>query len=564
MPLGSFIGSASLLLSNTNTKKSTKNNIKKEIDKPRVFSSETIKRLERGKAEDFNLSSKYIESFLNEISQDLTVKANRILVVKGNKVIAEKYNYPYVDNAWDCVFSATKTVTALALGCLFDEGKVDLDKPACEILGIQNKVGNLANKKITLRHLLTMSTGNTFNEMESAVSKKWIKGFYGSMNKFPIGKKFEYNSLNTYIIGACVEKLSGKSLADFVQEKIFDPLNINDTYFEVSPDGVAKSGWGLYILPEDMAKLGIMVRDYGVFDGKQIISKEWIEQMSTKEIASTKYGHRFDYGYQMWVKEDINFCCFNGMFNQDILIYRNTGFVIVLCSANNEAFHGSNEYNITEKYFAKDYVSESEYVTKPSSFEVDNQEKLMYYYDKIINKTYKPVDKDANSCGILPLILQNEMGTYSQGIKEMTFLKENDEYIFKVKEGETEYNIKFNFDKGIRQTLQFYGNMYDCVVDGRFIQNAMGEATFAIRVFFLEFAPSRFISIKFGKNMDELSVEFAEDPGLDFVRAVLASQDKTVQALLKGLKSIIDKDVFYIKTKKIFNPTFNIKHIEQE
>ena len=210
MPLGSALGSVRLLLRNLNTNKSTTNVIKKEkSDKPFVFSSDAILKLPRGDAEEFGYSDAYVQSFLNELSQDLSIRANRILVIMGNKVVAEKYVTPYVPDAWDCVFSATKTVTALALGALYDEGKVDLDTPVCEILGVAKKVGNLANKKITLKHLLTMTTGNSFNEMESAASLKWIKGFFDSPNKFPIGAKFEYNSLNTYIIGACIEKITG-------------------------------------------------------------------------------------------------------------------------------------------------------------------------------------------------------------------------------------------------------------------------------------------------------------------------------------------------------------------
>lgn len=564
MPLGSALGSVRLLLRNLNTNKSTTSVVKKEkSDKPLVFAEEDIRKLERGTPEEFGYTTEYVRSFLNELSQDLSIRANRILVVKGDKVIAEKYVTPYVPDAWDCVFSATKTVTALTLGALYDEGKVDLDKPVCEILGVASKVGNLQNKKITLKHLLTMTTGNTFNEMESAAALKWVKSFFDSPNKFPIGKKFEYNSLNTYIIGACIEKITGKPLSEYVEEKIFAPLGINQTYFERSPEGIAKSGWGLYILPEDMAKLGILVRDKGAFADKRVISEKWISKMSSKRFSATKAGHRFDYGYQMWVDENKNFCCFNGMYNQDILIYRNTGVIVTLCCANNEAFHGSNLYAVAEKYFAGDPVPADKLVTEASSHAVRNEEKLMTYFDRIVNASYVPVEKKANSCGILPLIIQNEMGTYVKGVSEMQFTKGNG-YNLKITEGGKDVDIAFNFEDGVRQTFDFYGNLYDCVADARFILNGKGEPFLVVRVFFLEFASSRYITIRFGKSADSLSVEFSENPGLEFIQALLETQDKATKALIGSAMKIVDADLVATKARNIFSPTFGLRKKTEE
>lgn len=563
MPLGSALNSARLLLMNLNVKKPTKSVIKKGVDKPSVFpSGGKISMLERGTPEEFGYTKEYIDSFLNELGCDLSIRANRVLVIKGNKVIAERYAHPYVKDAWDCVFSATKTVTALALGAAYDEGLVKLDEPVCRILGVEKKTGNFMNRKITLKHLLTMTTGNMFNEMESAASLRWIKDFFDSANKFPIGSRFEYNSLNTYIIGACVEKLTGKHLDKYVREKIFDPIGINETFFERSPEGIAKSGWGLYILPEDLAKLGILMRDFGKYDGKQIISEEWIKAMSSKQVSSTKFGHRFDYGYQMWVNEDKNFCCYNGMYNQDVLIYRNSGVVVVLCCANNEAFHGSNHYTIAEKYFASKDPGDFPLEKNPGGRDVKNEEKLSYYYDRIVGKDYRTIDKKANSCGILPLLIQNEMGTYAGGIKGFCFRPEDEygQYAVTVLEAGKEIELKFDFDKGVRRTFDFYGNKYDCKCDARFLLSGKGEPYLVLRVYFLEFASSRYFSFRFGKDIDSLSVEASENPGLEFIEALLASQDKATRAFIDFAGKLVDPDLVDGKARAVFSPTFIVRH----
>ena len=560
MPLGSALNSIIVLLRNLNTDKPTVHTVKdKKPDKTVVFDGQ-IRRLERAKPEDVGLTSEYVQSFLNEIRRDHAIRANRILVLKEGKVIAERYEHPYVPDSWDCVFSATKTVTALSLGALWDEGKVDLDLPVCKILEMENKVGNALNKKITLRHLLTMSTGNTFNEIESATSLKWVKGFFDSPNKFKIGSKFEYNSLNTYMIGACIQKIAGKTMAEYVNEKIFAPLGIENTYFEYSPEGITKSGWGLYILPEDMAKLGQMVLQKGVWNGQRILSEAWIEMMSHKQIESTKVGHRFDYGFQMWVDEDNNFCCFNGMFNQEVHIWRNSGVVVVMCCANNEAFHGSNIYTIGAKYFAPEKMGDFPPVREDAARDLADIPQLRYLLDEILDRDYVPKDKIANSCGLLPLLMQNEMGTYAKGIQGIRFTRKGDQYVMWVKEHGEEMPVRFDFGEGVRAIYDFYGNLYDCVMDARFVLNERSEPVLTIRLFLLEYACSRYISVRFGKTYDRLSIELSENPSTGFIESLLDSRDEATRKLIANASKLIDKNLIATKTRNLFFPSFPLAY----
>ena len=561
MPLGSQLNSLILLARNFNPNKTTVSTVKhRKPDKTRIFSSDNkINRLPRVTPEEVGYDSKYVESFINELGNDLSVYPNRLMVIKDGKVIAERYQKPYVDDSWNCVFSATKTVTALALGALWDEGKVDLNEPVCKTLGIENKVGNLRNKKITLKHLLTMSTGNAYNEIESAVATKWTKDFFDSVNKFAIGSKFEYNSLNTYIIGAVIEKITGKGLEEYLREKILEPLGINDILMETSPEGVAKSGWGLYIIPEDLAKLAVLVSNEGVWEGKRIISKEWLDQMTYKQISATKVGHVFDYGYQTWVDEERNFCFFNGMYNQDAFIFRNTGVVVLMFCANNEAFHGSNHYAIVPKYFAYPAPEHFEYVEALGKRDYPNADNLLYYYDKIANVRYVSAHRRAASVGIMPLLLQNEMGTYSKGIKSMTFVKDEEGYALTVEENGVEYRVDFDFADGVRKAYEFYGNLYDCAVSARFSLSEKLEPTLVIRIFFLEFASSRFFTIRFGKSFDRLTVEASENPGVDFITALLDSQDAATKKTIQNLGKLINPDVLESRARNIFSPSFTLE-----
>ena len=560
MPLGSAFNSLRLLLRNMNPNKPTELPLKhRKHDKAVIFpSDEKIKYLPRSTPEEHGYTKEYIDSFFREISSDLSNRVNRILIVKDNCVISEKYEYPYVPDAWDMVFSTTKTVVCLAIGILYDEGKIDLDAPVYKILGVNP--ANIRNKKITFRHLLTMSTGVTFNEIESATSLTWLKGFFDSGNKFKVGSKFEYNSLNTYILSVLVEKLSGMKFEKFIKEKLFNHLDMNSVHLDTSPEGYFKGGWGLYILPEDMAKLGILVKDKGVYNGERLVSEQWINMMTSIQYEASKYNRRFDYGFQMWIDKAHDLCFFNGMYNQDILIYNKSGVVVVVCCANNEAFHGSTQYDIIAKYFSTKEMGNFPLCKTYGNRDLSNYDNLIYYYDKIVNKEYKVHSSVANSCGILPLLIQNEVGTYARGVKGLKFLKEEDEYILVIKEGTVDHRIRFNFKNGIRQTFNFYGNLYDCICDGRFILSGKGDPFMLIRIYFLEFPSTRYISVKFGKDDNVLSIEESENPGFDFVMSMINEQDESTKAFVNSIVKTINPAKLSGTIKNIFAPVYIAKH----
>lgn len=563
MALSSSLNSLLILTRIINTDKPTQHTLKNHRpDKTEIFSqAEPIRRLPRGCAEDVGLTTEYVQSYLNEIGNDPAVRANRILVVKDGIVIGEQYRHPYTDDSWDCVYSATKTVTALALGALWDEGKVDLDEPACRILGVENKVGNARNKRITLRHLLTMATGNTFDEIESNASVRWVKDYFDSPNKFKIGSKFDYNSLNTYIIGACLQKIAGVTLAEYVQEKFFTPMGINHTLFEQSPEGVTKSGWGLYILPEDMAKLGMLVLNGGVWEGQRLVSEEWLQQMTHKQIAATKVGHRFDYGYQMWVDDDLDFCCFNGMYEQDVHIWRKSGVVTVLCCANNEAFHDAGIYTVGAKYFAEATMGRYDFVPVGLDRTLPDAPSFRYLLDDICDRDYVTKDKIANSCGLLPLLLQSVMSTYVKGIRGVRFTKgEHGRYTLWVDEHGVETPLTFDFDRGVRDVYRFEGNVYEYVADAHFILDPQSDPILVIRMFFLEYASSRYIVLHYGKTIDKMRLELNENPGSKFLESFMDSLDAPTRKLLDNATKLLEKDFVPKTLRNMFNPSFALTH----
>ena len=108
-----------------------------------------------------------------------------------------------------------------------------------------------------------------------------------------------------------------------------------------------------------------------------------------------------------------------------------------------------------------------------------------------------------------------------------------------------------------------YNNQYDCVVDARFILSGKTEPYLIIRVFFLEFSSSRFFTVKLGKDMNQISVECSENPGIDFVNSLIQVQDEATKAFINNAMNNISQDYVVGKIRNIFSPIFIAVHNTQ-
>jgi hypothetical protein len=118
--------------------------------------------------------------------------------------------------------------------------------------------------------------------------------------------------------------------------------------------GNEKAGWGLYILPEDIAKIGQMVLDGGRFEGRQIVPEEWIKEATRSQTVTPKTLGDYDYGYQIWVGRNERSFLFNGMFGQNVLGFFDTDVLLVSNAGNNELFQQSSYYALATKHFSRE------------------------------------------------------------------------------------------------------------------------------------------------------------------------------------------------------------------
>ena len=258
-----------------------------------AVSGEEEQYFHRTYPEKKGVSSGRLLAMLSALEKDRRSNIHSLICLKDGEVICECSHPGYSVNTWHLSHSMSKTVTGIAIGMLVDDGRLDINTPLCDIF--PERAYNDPNfDKITVKHLLTMTSGIKFSEAGSVTEARWMDAFFASSCAFLPGTDFAYNSMNSYILATIVVKLTGKSLTKFLDERLFGPLHITNRFWEVSAEGVEKGGWGLYLSAESWAKIGYMMLNGGVFDGKRILSESWVRESHQRHAKTPESIGRFD------------------------------------------------------------------------------------------------------------------------------------------------------------------------------------------------------------------------------------------------------------------------------
>lgn len=229
---------------------------------------------------------------------------HHVMVVRHGKVIAEAHPAPFNKDDVHTLYSCSKTFTMLAIGMLVDDGKLTVNDKVIDLLPDNApKVKSAALKAMTVKHLLTMTAGIKPSLELRQESKDWARTWLAQ----PVTKlgKFQYDSMCTFMLSAIVQRITGKTLLEFLNERFFHPLGIYEADWEESPDGINVGGWGLRLTAESMAKAGVCILNKGKWESKQLVSSKWINESSFKHTNYSNPGKKSTdtnqgYCYQMW------------------------------------------------------------------------------------------------------------------------------------------------------------------------------------------------------------------------------------------------------------------------
>lgn len=508
---------------------------------------DSIEPLPRSTPEEQGISSKYLENFYNELKNTDELNIHTIMILRNGNVISEGSFAPYKTNMWHVTHSLCKSITALAIGLLIDDKILSLDDKLVKIFEKKvNPIIFLKQKDITIKHLLSMTAGVSFNETGAVTENDWVKSFLESNVKFEPGTKFLYNSMNSYMLSAIIKEVTGRGVFDILKERIFNPLGINKIYWEKCPKGIEKGGWGLYMCPEDMAKLGQLLLQKGKWKGKQLISKDWIENMTSKKIDTPSEMSKYGYGYHVWISARKNSYQFNGMLGQNVIVFPDINMVIVTTAGNSELFQNCIIMELIEKYFVKDFTPKDSLpknnkayknllnVENSLGIKIDNKGWKKYCPKKIkklINKNNLPNEckkisgksysMDFSAAGLLPIFIQALHNNYSKGVTEIKFFMDNDEFVIMLNEENESYILPIGFEKTKYKEISINEEFYIVGCDGEFATDEDGTLVLKLRFSFIETSNTRYLKIFFYK--DEILTKWSEVPGMKLIMEGISS-----------------------------------------
>jgi CubicO group peptidase (beta-lactamase class C family) len=269
-----------------------------------------VSSLPRSTPEAEGVSSNDIIRFLDAAAKSKT-EFHSFMLLRHGKVIAGGWWNPYRDEK-HMLYSCSKSFTATAVGFAISEKKLSLDDKVISFFpnNLPDTVSDWL-KELTVKDALMMSDGQEPDPSFIVASKdtNWIKGFLATPIVHEPGTQFLYNSLGTYMLSAVVQKATGQKVIDYLQPRLFAPLGISGVDWETDLQGINTGGWGLRLKTEDMAKFAELFLQDGKWNGKQILSADWVHEASTMKIMQDPNAPQSKrdssdwlqgYCYQMW------------------------------------------------------------------------------------------------------------------------------------------------------------------------------------------------------------------------------------------------------------------------
>ncbi len=270
-----------------------------------------------------------IEATLDK-SPEMNVHA--VVVVLGGKLVYEIYRsgkdyrsgndlgvVAYTETINHDMRSVSKSVVSLLVGIALDRKLIaNIDEPLFPFFPEATALRTPQKDAIRLRHLLTMRSGFAWEEENLPYDdpRNSENRLFRSVNpyRFVLGQElrhepgasWNYSSGDTQLLAGILQRASGKFLADLAKEALFDPLGIKDfEWMKMPANGEAAGYSGLRLRPRDMAKIGQLVLDKGMWNGRRIVSQGWIEESTRTHVTGVdaKF-NSIGYGYQWWTDHE--------------------------------------------------------------------------------------------------------------------------------------------------------------------------------------------------------------------------------------------------------------------
>ncbi|MBQ7363364.1 MAG: serine hydrolase [Clostridia bacterium] len=478
------------------------------------------------------MSERRLLALLESLEGEKSANVHSLMVVKNGCVALECSAPGYSVNMPHLSHSMSKVLTSLAIGLLVDGGRLSVKTPICELFP-EYTPRDKRFFDITVEHLLTMSTGVRFSEAGVVSENEWTRAFFESDVAFVPGSRFEYNSMNTYILGRVAAKLAGMTLTELVRERILLPLGITSFFWECGPEGFEKGGFGAFLSLEGWVKIALLILGRGRWRKSQILSPEWIAECTRAHRRTPDSEGRYDYGYQIWVSGEGNLL-FSGMLGQAVLISPKSDTVIAVNSGNNELFQSGRAFAILDEALASGFSRdkhegsslypllkhracrffEARRWVKPRKRERGLLARIGMRarepYPPEWNRLLGRFDFIDNNIGLLPVFVRAMQNNFGSSVSDISFVREGGRIFFVCRDGGRLFKLEVGFYGFCTSCIDVSGEKYVVSTLGG-VETEGDGVVYKLELLFPELPNTRRIEMRvLGEGA--LSVRFSELP----------------------------------------------------
>ncbi|WP_405207055.1 serine hydrolase domain-containing protein [Aquimarina sp. LLG6339-5] len=300
-----------------------------------------------------NFNSKKIEALNRKIAEGRFEYINGIVVIKDGRLLIEEYFNDSTRDSLHDVRSVGKSFASTIMGIAIEEKFIKDENTLLKDFYDLRLFKNYSSKKdsVTLKSLLTMSSGflgddddneSLGTEYKMQSSDNWVKFTLDlpMHTEKVIGKDYNYFTAGVCLLGDIIHKSVPDGLVSYADKKLFAPLGITNYKWFYTPQNIGYTGGGIRLRAIDFAKYGQLYKDKGIWNGKQILTKEWVEKSLAKQVSQS-YAGILDgyYGYLFWNNKytingkdyEVSFCA--GMGGNKIIIFKDIPFVVVITAS---------------------------------------------------------------------------------------------------------------------------------------------------------------------------------------------------------------------------------------
>lgn len=221
--------------------------------------------------------------------------------------------------------SVTKSVTSALIGIAIGRGEIaGVSAPLLSFLeGYDLSRVDARLRRATLEDLLTMRSGIEWHEQDRPLdetnttlqlerSQDWVQFTLNQPMDSDPGTKWVYNSGGSHLMSAIIRKVTGRTADVYAEEHLFRPLGIRDYHWKKEPKGLPDTEGGLYLEAEQLAKIGYLYLNDGMWDGRRVMPAGWVQASTSRQVDRANQAG-FGYGYQWWRVDRANTVIWAGL-----------------------------------------------------------------------------------------------------------------------------------------------------------------------------------------------------------------------------------------------------------